>query len=403
MAATLPHSHLHLHLPLRTPDPSSRRRHRFRLPSLVAASRLQNPTTATHPVLPPPAPAPSAALLAAEGASLAPRREHRFSGSVSTPTGSAAAGGLAEAEDAVLRRALEVRRAVAAEVLVAALSGGKVGGLTYINNLTARMGLFVDRIVVEAAAMRRDRPDLAHMSFNARAKVQYLKEFGLSNEELGRLLAFKPQLMACSIEERWKPLVKYLYHLNVSRDGMKRMLLVQPTIFCLDLETVIAPKVQFLQDIGVRSDAIGNVLVKFPPVLTYSLYKKIRPVVIFLLTKGGVKQDDIGKVIALDPQLLGCSIAHKLEVSVKYFRSLGIYHFVLGQMVADFPALLRYNVDILKPKIPVLEACNGATTERPHRISTVLQLLPGGQDRASAPNISGQQDQHEAAVHADRI
>ncbi|KAG2631531.1 hypothetical protein PVAP13_2NG242275 [Panicum virgatum] len=400
MAATLPHSHLHLHLPLRTPDPSSRRRHRFRLPSLVAASRLQNPTTATHPVLPPPAPAPSAALLAAEGASLAPRREHRFSGSVSTPTGSAAAGGLAEAEDAVLRRALEVRRAVAAEVLVAALSGGKVGGLTYINNLTARMGLFVDRIVVEAAAMRRDRPDLAHMSFNARAKVQYLKEFGLSNEELGRLLAFKPQLMACSIEERWKPLVKYLYHLNVSRDGMKRMLLVQPTIFCLDLETVIAPKVQFLQDIGVRSDAIGNVLVKFPPVLTYSLYKKIRPVVIFLLTKGGVKQDDIGKVIALDPQLLGCSIAHKLEVSVKYFRSLGIYHFVLGQMVADFPALLRYNVDILKPKIPVLEACNGATTERPHRIST---LLPGGQDRASAPNISGQQDQHEAAVHADRI
>lgn len=395
-----------------------------------------------------------------------------------------------------------MRRAVAAEVLVAALGGGKVGGLTYIKNLTGRMGPFVDRVVVEAAAMRRDRPELAHMSFNARAKayiqesglvelvkwfkhnsmtypqiakvvcacsgdlgkvrkmikwlrsiyvkgdflgrvlanggsflnrsfeeleeiigyleslgvrrdwigyvvsrcpqllslsmdeletrvrfytdlgmdekdfgtmvydyprvlgflsleemnskVQYLKEFGLSTEELGRLLAFKPQLMACSIEERWKPLVKYLYHLNISRDGMKRMLMVQPTIFCLDLETVIAPKVQFLIDIGVRSDAIGNVLAKFPPVLTYSLYKKIRPVVIFLLTKGGVKQDDIGKVIALDPQLLGCSIAHKLEVSVKYFRSLGIYHFVLGQMIADFPTLLRYNVDILRPKYQYL-------------------------------------------------
>ncbi|CAL5076943.1 unnamed protein product [Urochloa decumbens] len=499
MAAALPHSHLRLHLPPRAPTPFSRRRHR--LPSLVTASRLQNPTTATHPALPPPAPAPSAALLAAEGASLAPRREHRFPGSVSTPTSSAAAVGIPEAEDAVLRRALEVRRAVAAEALVAALSGGKVGGFTYIRNLTALMGPFVDRVVVEAAAMRRDRPDLAHMSFNARAKayieesslvelvrwfkhnsmtypqiakvvcacsdlakvrtmikwlrsiyvkgdflgrvlanggsflnrsfeeleeiigylescgvrrdwigyvvsrcpqllsmsmdeletrvrfytdmgmdekdfgtmvydyprvlgylsleemnskVQYLKEFGLSTEELGRLLAFKPQLMACSIEESWRPLVKYLYHLNVSRDGMKRMLLVQPTIFCLDLETVIAPKVQFLQDIGVRSDAIGNVLVKFPPVLTYSLYKKIRPVVIFLLTKGGVKQDDIGKVIALDPQLLGCSIAHKLEVSVKYFRSLGIYHFVLGQMVADFPALLRYNVDILRPKYQYL-------------------------------------------------
>ncbi|KAL6647803.1 hypothetical protein ACP70R_015240 [Stipagrostis hirtigluma subsp. patula] len=507
MAAALPHSRLHLLLPpLHTPTPSSPRRRRRRLPPRLTAavvSRLQNPTTATHPALPPPAPAPSAALLAAESASLAPRREHRFPGSVASPRPPPdPAAELAEAEDAVLRRALEVRRAVAAEVLVATLHGGKVGGMTYIKNLTARMGRFVDRVVVEAAALRRDRPDLAHQSFNARArayiqesglvelvkwfkhnsmtypqiakvicscsgdlekvrrmikwlrsiyvkgeflgrvlakgesfmnrsfeeleeiigylescgvrrdwigyvvsrcpqllnfsmdeletrvrfytdmgmnekdfgtmvydyprvlgflsleemnsKVQYLKEFGLSTEELGRLLAFKPQLMACSIEERWKPLVKYLYYLNISRDGMKRMLMVQPTIFCLDLETVIAPKVQFLQEIGVRSDAVGNVLVKFPPVLTYSLYKKIRPVVIFLLTKGGVQQKDIGKVIALDPQLLGCSIAHKLEVSVKYFRSLGIYHFVLGQMIADFPTLLRYNVDVLRPKYQYL-------------------------------------------------
>ncbi|WVZ61808.1 hypothetical protein U9M48_011623 [Paspalum notatum var. saurae] len=461
MAAALPHSHLRLHLPLHTPSGSSRRRHRLRLPSLVAVSRLQNPTTATQPAPSAPSPPPPPPSSPPRGP---PSRRAASTASRARSAGFAA--GLAEAEDAVLRRALEVRRAVAAEALVAALGGGKVGGLTYIKNLTARMGLFVDRIVVEAAAMRRDRPELAHMSFNARAKAyiqesglvelvkwfkhnsmtypqiakvvcscsgdlekvrrmikwlrsiyvkgdflgrvlanggsflnrsfeeleevigylescgvrrdwigyvvsrcpqllnlsmdelearvrfytdmgmdekdfgtmvydypralgflsmeemnskaQYLKEFGLSTEELGKLLAFKPQLMACSIEERWKPLVKYLYHLNISRDGMKRMLMVQPTIFCLDLETVIAPKV------------------------------------IFLLTKGGVKQKDIGKVIALDPQLLGCSIAHKLEISVKYLRSLGIYHFVIGQMVADFPTLLRYNVDILKPKYQYL-------------------------------------------------
>ena len=171
MAAALPHSHLRL--PLHAPSPTSR----LRLPSVVAVSRLQNPTTTTHPVLPPPAPPPSAALLAAEGASLAPRREPRFPGSVSSPTSSASAG-LSEAEDAVVRRALQVRRAVAAEALVAALGGGKVGGLTYVKNLMSRMGPFVDRVVVEAAAMRRDRPDLAHMSFNARAKA-YILESGL--------------------------------------------------------------------------------------------------------------------------------------------------------------------------------------------------------------------------------
>jgi mTERF domain-containing protein len=71
-----------------------------------------------------------------------------------------------------------VRRAVAAEALVAALSGGKAGGLTYVKNLTSRMAAFVDHVVVGAAAMRRHRPDLAHQSFNARART-YIQESGV--------------------------------------------------------------------------------------------------------------------------------------------------------------------------------------------------------------------------------
>lgn len=78
---------------------------------------------------------------------------------------------------------------------------------------------------------------------NILVQAQYLKEFGLNTEDVGRLFALKPQLMGCSIEERWKPLVKFLYYLGVRRDGMKRILLVKPMIFCVDLETTIAPKV----------------------------------------------------------------------------------------------------------------------------------------------------------------
>lgn len=181
-------------------------------------------------------------------------------------------------------------------------------------------------------------------------KVAYLKEFGLGNEDVGRLLAFKPQLMGCNIEERWKPLVKYLYYLGISRDGMRRILTVKPIVFCFDMETNIVQKVQFFRDIGVQDKGIASMLVKFPSLLTYSLYKKIRPVVIFLLTKAGVSRTDIGKVIGLGPELLGCSISKKLDPNVKYFMSLGIDVKTLGRMIVDFPMLLRYNVDILRPK-----------------------------------------------------
>ncbi|CAL5212374.1 unnamed protein product [Lathyrus oleraceus] len=185
-------------------------------------------------------------------------------------------------------------------------------------------------------------------------KVDYLKEFGLDNKDVGKLLAFRPQLMACSIEERWKPLVKYLYYYGITRDGMKRMLIIKPMVFCFDLEITIVPKVKFFQDLGVRNDGIANMLVKFPTLLTYSLYKKIRPVVIFLMTKAGVTEESIGKVVALGPELLGCSIVHKLEVNVKYYLSLGIRLRQLGEMVADFQMLLRYNIDVLRPKYTYL-------------------------------------------------
>lgn len=220
--------------------------------------------------------------------------------------------------------------------------------------LKSRVGFYLDMGMnnKDFGTMVYDYPRvLGYFSFEEmNQKVNYLREFGLGTQDIGRLLAFKPQLMGCSIEERWKPLVKYFYYLRISRDGMRRILMVKPIVFCVHLETTIVPKVQFLQDIGIRDDAIGSMLVKFPQLMTHSLYKKIRPVVIFLMTKAGVSQRDIGKVIALAPELLGCSIANKLEVTLKYFLSLGISLPQLGNMIADFPMLLRYNVDVLRPK-----------------------------------------------------
>lgn len=85
-------------------------------------------------------------------------------------------------------------------------------------------------------------------------QVDFLKEFGLSNEEVGRLIAFKPQLMVCSIEQRWKPLVKYFYYLGISKDGMRRILTLKPMIFCVDLKSIIVPKVSMLYDLsGIKT------------------------------------------------------------------------------------------------------------------------------------------------------
>ncbi|GAB2291257.1 Transcription termination factor mterf2, chloroplastic [Dionaea muscipula] len=223
-----------------------------------------------------------------------------------------------------------------------------------MDELTTRVGFYMDMGMNEHdfGTMVYDCPKvLGYLTLDEmKSKVSYIMEFGLNIEDVGRLLAFKPQLMVSSIEEKWKPLIKYLHYLGVGRDGLRRILVIRPIVFCVDLETTIVPKVRFLQDIGIQEDAIGRMLVKFPSLLTYSLHKKIRPVVIFLLTKAGVTRINIAKVVALAPELLGCSIAHKLDGNVKYFLSLGISLEQLGEMITDFPMLLRYNVELLRTK-----------------------------------------------------
>lgn len=183
------------------------------------------------------------------------------------------------------------------------------------------------------------------------SKLEYLKGFGLDDASLGHALASKPQLIACSIEEDWKPLVKLFYFLGVDGYGLRRILIIKPSVFCLNLGNNIAPKIRFLRDVGVREEAIGDVLVKFPAFLTYSLDLKIRPFVMFLLEKAAVPIGKVGKVLSLQPDLLSCSLPKKLEIVVEFFLFHGFQRQQLGLMVADFPVLLKYSLSSLKPKL----------------------------------------------------
>lgn len=193
---------------------------------------------------------------------------------------------------------------------------------------------------------------LGHFSLDEMySKLEYLRGFGLDDENLGRVLVCKPQLIACSIEENWKPLTKLLYYLGVDGYGLRRILIIQPSVFCLNLSENVAPKIRFLRDVGVHEQAIGDVLVKFPPLLSYSLDMKIRPFVIFLLESAGVPIDKVGKVLSLQPDLIGCSLSKKLEIVAKFFLFHGIKREELGAMVTDFPMLLKYSLSTLKAKL----------------------------------------------------
>ena len=73
--------------------------------------------------------------------------------------------------------------------------------------------------------------------------------------------------------------------------------------------------------------------------------------VMFLLETAGVPIEKVGKVLSLQPELVGCSLTKKLEVIAKFFLFHGFRREELGAMVADFPMLLKYSLSTLKPKL----------------------------------------------------
>lgn len=71
----------------------------------------------------------------------------------------------------------------------------------------------------------------------------------------------------------------------------------------------------------------------------------------FILEEAGVKEEHIGKVIALRPQLIGTSLTLRLQPLVKFLRNHQLKREHTGHMVADFPMLLRYNLAIVESKL----------------------------------------------------
>ncbi|KAG5526527.1 hypothetical protein RHGRI_032714 [Rhododendron griersonianum] len=92
-----------------------------------------------------------------------------------------------------------------------------------MEELKSRMQFFLDMGMNDKdfGTMVFDYPQvLGYFSMEEmKQKVKITGSYIISYEDVGRLLAFRPELLRCSIEERWKPLVKYLYYLGVLKDA----------------------------------------------------------------------------------------------------------------------------------------------------------------------------------------
>ena len=90
--------------------------------------------------------------------------------------------------------------------------------------------------------------------------VEYLKEFGFSNDEVTQLVLLFPQILCYSVDDRMRVLMEYLVDdVGISNENVRHMVLRRPTVFGLQ-KGQVEQMLGFLLNNGSSKDEIIHLL-----------------------------------------------------------------------------------------------------------------------------------------------
>ena len=186
---------------------------------------------------------------------------------------------------------------------------------------------------------------------NLKPTVQWLLELGLSKAQVTKVIAGFPQILGYSIEQNLKPTVQWLVDLGLSKAQVAKAVAGSPRILGYSIEQNLKPTVQWLLDLGLPLPQVAKVVAGFPAILGYSIEQNLKPKVQWLLDLG-LRMPQVAKVVAGFPAILGYSIEQNLKPTVQWLLDLGLSHAQVAKAVAGFPQILGCSIEQnLKPTV----------------------------------------------------
>ncbi|KAJ1474861.1 hypothetical protein T484DRAFT_1830687 [Baffinella frigidus] len=128
-------------------------------------------------------------------------------------------------------------------------------------------------------------------------------EVQLTEKDTAKVLIAFPQLLSMSMEDDLRPTVAWLLEVGVAPAKVAKVVRQHPKVFAYSLANNLRPTVSYLWD------EISN----WCQDLAYSLVNNLRPTVSYLSDEVGMDSEQLGKVIAAFPQILGLSVPLKIR------------------------------------------------------------------------------------------
>ncbi|KAF3659109.1 Cytochrome-like protein [Capsicum annuum] len=184
--------------------------------------------------------------------------------------------------------------------------------------------------------------------------VEQLRNFGIRNQKLGKVIATSPQLLLQKPQE-FHQVVCFLRDLGLDDDIIGRILGRCPEIFASSIGRTLKRKLNFLIGIGVSRSHLPRIVRKYPEFFVCDIHRALRPRMTYLMHVGLSKREVALMVSRFSP-LLGYSIDEVLKPKVEFLRNS------MGKPISDlveYPRYFSYSLEKrIKPRFWVLKGRN---------------------------------------------
>ncbi|KAM7277598.1 hypothetical protein ACFE04_004732 [Oxalis oulophora] len=215
-------------------------------------------------------------------------------------------------------------------------------GLSLLNNIIPTMtfleGLGVDK-TQWPKVLHRSSTLLTCSRQKILSTVDFLKEMGISEENIGKILTRYPNIMRYSLEDKLRPNVEYFRSMGIET---ATLLYRHPQSFSLSIESNLKPVTEFFLDNGFSIEEIGTMVSRYGPLYGLGLGQSLIPKWEFFVTLDFPKSE-----LVKFPQYFSYNLEKRIKpryALVKDSRVKMLLPQVLSLSYLDFDKALKRKV-----------------------------------------------------------
>ncbi|CAM6126585.1 unnamed protein product [Calypogeia fissa] len=185
-----------------------------------------------------------------------------------------------------------------------------------------------------------------------RPKIEFLRNRGISKEQMGKMVVRSPQILTYSLEGKLLAIEKKLLEIGLKGDEIGKIFIKHPAVFGTSISK-FDKNIQSLRDGGIKE--VAKAIFKLPQIMSLSLDSKFQQVVQFLRDDLKLQQEQITKMLTCQISILSFSIQDNMRPKVGYFYEMGLQQEDIARLVVKYPNVFCHSLDnSIKPKVRYL-------------------------------------------------